>query len=98
MMNATSSFDMLNNPEFADYPAVINGQKKLRYTDLAAEVDRVVETFKRFGISSEQRVVLMADNSYETLLSLLACWHLGAVAVPVNPKFPSARLDEMISL
>lgn len=49
------------------------------------------------GIRHKDRVVILLTNSVEFAALYFACLFLGAVAVPINPKFHRSEIDFIIS-
>lgn len=62
------------------------------YARLQKDVDLVAVYLSDEGIGPSDRVVLHLPNSPHLLICLLACFRIGAVAVPVNNRFKSQEL------
>src|SRR6266508_3342732 len=45
----------------------------------------------------DARVAVVADPGREFVVSLLGCWHAGAVVVPLHPPHPEAELDYVVT-
>ena len=70
--------------------AVTAGLRQLSYAELNARVDALAAALCGLGLGAGDRVVLWMRNGPEFLESFFACWKLGLVAVPVNPRLRGA--------
>ncbi len=59
-----------------------------RYRDLASIVPRAAAVLRDNGVGEGDRVIVWAVNRPEWGIGLLACAHLGAVAVPLDVRHP----------
>lgn len=66
--------------------AVTSAAGRLSYADLDARVDALAAGLTGLGLVPGDRVVLWLPNGPEFVESFFACWRLGLVAVPVNPR------------
>jgi acyl-CoA synthetase (AMP-forming)/AMP-acid ligase II len=66
--------------------AVTAGARRLTYAELNARVDALAAGLTGLGLAAGDRVVLWMRNRPEFVESFFACWKLGLVAVPVNPR------------
>jgi acyl-CoA synthetase (AMP-forming)/AMP-acid ligase II len=66
--------------------AVTAGSLQLTYAELNARVDALAAGLTGLGLGAGDRVVLWMRNCPEFIESFFACWKLGLVAVPVNPR------------
>jgi long-chain acyl-CoA synthetase len=66
-----------------------------------SEVDRLSDALGcallEFGVGFGDRVALYLQNVPQFLLSVLACWKVGAVAVPVNPMNKARELEVLLT-
>ncbi|WBP92742.1 fatty acid--CoA ligase FadD10 [Mycolicibacterium neoaurum] len=67
-----------------------DGASALRYRQLAAESRRLANELRSAPVRRGDRVLVISDNGPETYLAVLACAHLGAIAVMVDRKLPRA--------
>ncbi len=44
----------------------------------------------------DARVAVLAEAGREFVVSMLGCWHAGAVVVPLHPPHPQAELDYVV--
>lgn len=69
---------------FPDKPAVICGDVRHTYAQLAERVHRLADAMAAAGVGSGERVLWLGQNSHRVLESLLACAVLGAYFCPAN--------------
>jgi acyl-CoA synthetase (AMP-forming)/AMP-acid ligase II len=62
------------------------------YAALAARVARLAGALTDSGLERGERIALVARNTPEYIETLLACWHAGLCAVPVNSKLHPTEL------
>ena len=72
---------------------LINGERSWSFLEFFSETHTLSKSFK---INSQERIILCSENQEFVLKSMLALWMLGAVAVPLNPKFPYSQKNELI--
>ncbi|MFC4941928.1 acyl-CoA synthetase [Pseudonocardia sp. GCM10023141] len=66
--------------------ALTTGTRQATYGELDARVDALAAGLHGLGLVPGDRVVLWMRNCPEFIESFFACWKLGLVAVPVNPR------------
>jgi HIP---CoA ligase len=79
-----------------DHPAVIDGDRRLTYAELAAEADRFGGALVASGIEPGDRVAIWAYNSAEWVVALLGLLRAGAVLVPINTRFKGAEAADIL--
>jgi benzoate-CoA ligase family protein len=67
-----------------DKTAVICGDRRLTYAEMAAMVNRTGNALKRLGVRMEERVMLLLLDSPEFVASFFGAIRMGAVPVPTN--------------
>jgi acyl-CoA synthetase (AMP-forming)/AMP-acid ligase II len=67
--------------------ALVDGDTRLTYAQLADAVDRYALAFVAAGTGSGDRVALWAPNCAEWMLAALGALRAGAVLVPMNTRF-----------
>ena len=67
--------------------ALVDGDTRLTYAQLAPEVDRYARSFVAAGVGAGERVALWAHNCAEWMLAALGALRAGAVLVPLNTRF-----------
>jgi HIP---CoA ligase len=72
---------------FAGSEAVVDGDRRVTFAQLAADVAIMARAFVGAGIERGDRVAIWAPNSYEWILTLLGLQSAGACLVPLNTRF-----------
>ena len=72
---------------------LITDERSLSFLEFFSETHTLSKSFK---INTQERIILCSENQEFVLKSMLALWMLGAVAVPLNPKFPYSQKNELI--
>jgi len=67
-------------------------RRRLRYAELAAEVDRVAAGLSAIGFAKGDRVGVWSTNNIEWLLLQLATARIGVVLVNINPAYRPREL------
>src|SRR5262245_2079274 len=75
-----------------DKVAVVEGAQRVRFATLVADAERLAGGLAGLGIGAGSVVAFQLPNWTETLLVLLACARLGAVANPVLPVYRRREL------
>ncbi len=71
----------------AEIEALVDGDVRLNFAQLALEVDRYARGFVAAGIEAGDRVAMWAPNCAEWMLAALGLLRAGAVLVPLNTRF-----------
>jgi acyl-CoA synthetase (AMP-forming)/AMP-acid ligase II len=71
----------------ASTEALVDGDVRLTYAELAPAVDRYAKGFVAAGVTSGDRVAVWAPNCAEWMLAALGALRAGAVLVPLNTRF-----------
>ncbi len=71
----------------AEVDAIVDGQTRLSFAELAACVDRAARALIATGIKHGDRVAIWAPNLWEWVVAALAINTVGAVTVPVNTRY-----------
>ncbi|WP_433061728.1 FadD3 family acyl-CoA ligase [Dactylosporangium sp. CS-033363] len=67
--------------------AVVDGDVRLTYADLGAQVTRCAEALAARGIAKGDRVALWAPNGWRWIVAALGIVSAGGVLVPLNTRF-----------
>ena len=73
--------------QFADLEAVVDGDVRLTFRDLALEVDAVAGALIASGVERGDRVALWAPNSARWIVASFGVYAAGAVLVPFNTRY-----------
>jgi acyl-CoA synthetase (AMP-forming)/AMP-acid ligase II len=77
--------------------AVVDGASRLSYGDLDLYSDRLAGAFGAQGIAAGDRVVLLAENSWQAAVTVFAAFKIGAVIVPVPSALDCRRLTAVLN-
>ncbi|MGO2751280.1 MAG: amino acid adenylation domain-containing protein [Pseudoclavibacter sp.] len=76
--------------------AVVAPDGQLDFNELATRVDRLAQGLRQQGVQRGDVVAYRLPRSVDTVAALLAVWRAGAVAMPIDPEYPSERVSAMI--
>jgi amino acid adenylation domain-containing protein len=76
-----------------DVTAVIFRGQGLTYRELDERAGRLAHRLQRMGAGPEKIVAICADRSLEMMVSLLGILKSGAAYLPMDPSYPSERLQ-----
>jgi acyl-CoA synthetase (AMP-forming)/AMP-acid ligase II len=72
---------------FGDHEGMVDGDVRLSFRELAAEVDRVAAALVASGVEPGERVAIWAPNVWEWAATALAIHTVGGVLIPMNTRF-----------
>jgi malonyl-CoA/methylmalonyl-CoA synthetase len=80
-----------------DRAAVVDPGGMSTFSQLDAAASRLSVTLRdgRRDLG-DARVAVLAEAGREFVVSMLGCWHAGAVVVPLHPPHPQAELDYVV--
>ncbi|WP_280459233.1 FadD3 family acyl-CoA ligase [Nocardia carnea] len=81
---------------FGDAEAVVDGDLRLTYTELADRIRRAAGAFAGAGIGKGDRAAVWAPNSAEWIIAALGLLTAGGVLVPVNTRFKAEEAADVI--
>jgi acyl-CoA synthetase (AMP-forming)/AMP-acid ligase II len=84
-----------NGRWLADRPALIDGAVTLTWREVAAATARVADGLALLGVRPHERVAVLMDSRYETVLALFGILRAGAVAVPLNVSITDTAIAAM---
>jgi HIP---CoA ligase len=76
--------------------ALVDGELRLTYAQLAEEVDRYARAFMANGVAAGDRVAVWAPNCAEWMLAALGLLRAGGVLVPLNTRFKGGEAAYII--
>ncbi|WP_181763186.1 class I adenylate-forming enzyme family protein [Mesorhizobium sp. B2-4-13] len=76
--------------------AFIAAGDKWTYERFSREVRRVARGLAARGVQKGDRIALHLPNCPELAVTVYACFHLGAIAVPLNNRYKGAELKAML--
>ena len=81
---------------FADRPALVVGDRRLSYHELAAKAATVASTIRRYAADPNPLVAILASRSVTAYAGLLGILASGKGYVPLSPSFPIERTRTML--
>jgi O-succinylbenzoic acid--CoA ligase len=75
-----------------DNEALVAGDTRLTYRQLAADSDAVAAGLAAAGVTAGDRVALLLGNRIEFVSTLLACLRLGAICVPLGTRLQTPEI------
>ncbi|QIB41839.1 non-ribosomal peptide synthetase [Streptomyces aureoverticillatus] len=76
--------------------AVVFGEEQLTYAELEARTDRVAHALAARGVGPETIVGLNLPRSADLVVAMLGILKAGGAYLPIDPKYPSTRLDHIL--
>ncbi|EMI58308.1 amino acid adenylation domain-containing protein [Rhodopirellula sallentina SM41] len=77
--------------------AVVHGNTEVSYRDLIKKANNIAGHLIAAGVVSETAVVIKLPRSIDLIASILGILKAGGSFVPVDPEFPSARVDQIVN-
>jgi amino acid adenylation domain-containing protein len=74
-----------------DRAAVINGEQVITYGLLHDRSQKLAISLQRRGIKNEDSIGVMAEDSLEMIIGILATLKAGGAYLPINPEYPLKR-------
>jgi amino acid adenylation domain-containing protein len=81
---------------FPDSIALESEDEQLTYAELAKTINQLANYFLDQGLSPGQIVAVSMERTPKLVASLFAILQCGATYLPLDPKFPTARLEFML--
>ena len=82
---------------YPEKEAVVCGNQRMTYGELAARVWRLAHGLLNLGIGQNDRVAVLNDNTHEYLEIYFAAAHLGIVLVPLNYRLSARELAGILN-
>ncbi|MFH8791145.1 amino acid adenylation domain-containing protein [Streptomyces sp. NPDC017941] len=76
--------------------ALIHGDEELTYAEVDARAERLARELAARGAGPETVVGLALPRSADLVIGMLAILKAGAAYLPIDPKYPSTRLDHIL--
>ncbi|MFB7216138.1 amino acid adenylation domain-containing protein [Streptomyces sp. NPDC056255] len=77
--------------------AVTDGTTSLTYRQLDIRASRLARRLQQAGARPESVVALAVSRTADLVVALLGVLKSGAAYLPIDPRYPSARLDHMLT-
>jgi amino acid adenylation domain-containing protein len=73
--------------------ALCYGEKRLTYEELNTRAERLAHRLQHMGVGPESRVGVLMNRSADLIVALLGVLKAGGCYVPLDPTYPSERLN-----
>jgi 2,3-dihydroxybenzoate-AMP ligase len=80
---------------WGDRVAVVDGERRLTYQDLATRADSLAAGFARTGLRAGDSALIQLPNCWEFVVALFACLRLGVVPVMMLPAHREYELGSI---
>lgn len=82
---------------FGNAPAIITDDRRWSFADLDDKTARIAAAFEAHGVRRGGIVALIAPNSVPLVLTLMALMRMGAIAAPLNHRFPASHIEGVLA-
>ena len=79
-----------------DDPAVYFNDIRMTYKELDNQSERLARILHSKGVSKDVVVGIMVKRSFAMMISILAIWKAGGAYMPIDPDFPTDRIEYML--
>jgi amino acid adenylation domain-containing protein len=80
-----------------DSPAILQGKKWLTYRELDQKSDQIAQALIQLGVKQETLVAVCLERHAGLVMALLGIIKTGAAYLPLDPAFPSDRLQWILA-
>lgn len=80
-----------------DAIALIERSQHLTYRQLNQKVNQLARYLRKLGVTTETLVGICLERSIDTIVGILAILKAGGAYIPLDPNYPSDRLNFMLS-
>lgn len=70
---------------------------RISYEQLEIWIQQVIHKIKPSLTDEEPRVAVLSDHPLEYIVAMLAAFRLGALYIPMDPRFPQLRFEQILS-
>ncbi|MDZ7965826.1 MAG: amino acid adenylation domain-containing protein [Nostoc sp. DedSLP03] len=77
--------------------ALIGQSDQLTYKQLNQKANQLAHYLQKLGVTTETFVAICLEQSVEMVIGILAILKAGGAYIPLDPNYPSVRLDFMLS-
>jgi long-chain acyl-CoA synthetase len=81
--------------KYGDKAAVVSGDNRLLYRELDLASNRAARALAALGIGRGDRVAFLLSNSPEFIVAFFGVVKIGAIAVPLDPKYKPAEIQSL---
>jgi O-succinylbenzoic acid--CoA ligase len=78
---------------YGTHPFLRTPSGSVKYSEFRAAIDRVSGNLLKREISASDRIGVVAENSIQTVITILSLINIGAVACPISVRFPQLMIE-----
>lgn len=79
-----------------DRVALVNGEERITYQNLAREANRIAQELRKYGVAPGDKIAICTPPGPEMIAALIAILLNGACVVPLDPGYPEDRLNLLL--
>jgi amino acid adenylation domain-containing protein/thioester reductase-like protein len=76
--------------------AINHNDVNITYQQLDMAANALAGTLLQEGVQAGDRICILMERTPELIMAMLAIFKLGAIYVPINPKYPKERIEYII--
>ncbi|MCB1376965.1 MAG: AMP-binding protein [Alphaproteobacteria bacterium] len=80
-----------------DKEALVFGDHRISFGEMAGHAAALADTLRSLGVQKGDRVAALFPPRPEAILSMLACWLIGATWMGVNPRYQRSEQAQILS-
>jgi amino acid adenylation domain-containing protein/thioester reductase-like protein len=77
--------------------ALISDEEKMTYDELNEKANQLANYLLNQGVNANSLIGIAFERSFEMIISILAIFKAGAAYVPLDPEYPTSRLQYIIN-
>lgn len=78
-------------------PAVLFEDLRMTYREIDEQSEKLAHLLHQKGVKRDTVVGIMVKRSFDMMISILAIWKAGGAYMPIDPDFPSSRIEYMLN-
>jgi len=90
-------YEIIEKNQKLEKPALVDDLHSISYKDLFVLCNNLSSFLVNKETRSGDRIAIFLPNSIEFALSFFSCLNIGAIAVPINPKFKKNEIEYYIN-
>lgn len=80
-----------------DAAAIVEEERVTSFAQLYAQAQSLALRFLEYGIQPRDRIALVLPKSSDAIVAVFASLLAGAIYVPIHPRWPRERIDEVLA-
>ena len=69
----------------------------LTFSETIHKVDSLANHYIKLGFNKGDRIAILSENSSAFTFNFLALWRIGAIAVPINTRWPEQQISSNLN-